>query len=163
MHYNPHFPLPYYFLVDEAFPLRTDIIRSYGKSSGSGEDRKLTSAELMFNYRLSRGRRMVENVFGILTQRFYLYQRKLQLNPEFATTVIKATVILHNFLTREKDPMTCEVKDAKQVPPAHGMKQLVFPRGNRGSKAAIFMSNFLTGYYASPAGKIPWQKESAQQ
>ena len=52
-----------------------------------------------FNYRLSRARRVVENAFGILTQRWAIYKRTLQLCPRTTRDIVMATAVLHNFLT----------------------------------------------------------------
>jgi len=40
----------------------------------------------------------VESAFGILTQRFRIYHRKMCLLPETVLSVVKATVVLHNML-----------------------------------------------------------------
>ncbi len=63
-------PLPHdtqdvtYFLVgDDAFSLRTYLMKPYGA-------RNLHMEHRIFNYRLTMARRVVENVFGILANRF---------------------------------------------------------------------------------------------
>ena len=51
-------PMPYIFLGDEAFPLKPYLLRPY-------PGRQLDSdAKKVFNYRLSRARRVIENTFG---------------------------------------------------------------------------------------------------
>ncbi|PNF16800.1 hypothetical protein B7P43_G18111, partial [Cryptotermes secundus] len=77
---------------DEAFPLKTYLMRPYPAS----QEADLTKSN--FNKRLSRARKVVENAFGILTQKFRLYNRRIQLKPKNAEKVILTTCILHNFI-----------------------------------------------------------------
>lgn len=89
---NKH--LPYVFVSDEAFPLTDRIMKPF---SGTHSTR---SKERIFNYRLSRCRRVVENVFGICSSIFRILRKPLLLEPEKAEIVVLAVVYLHNFLRK---------------------------------------------------------------
>ena len=60
---------------------------------------KLAEDQLVFNYRHSRARRIVECTFGILVQRFRVFDRRMYLSDVNAIRVTKACVLLHNYLT----------------------------------------------------------------
>ena len=51
--------VPHVLLGDEAFPLRCDMMQPFAKNT-------LTNERCIFNYRLSRARKVVEIAFGIL-------------------------------------------------------------------------------------------------
>ena len=87
--------LPHVIIADEAFPLKPTIMRSYPRGKNA---HRLAQEKQIFNLRLSRARRIVENAFGILAQRFRLYNRRLQLNVENVDKVVKASCVLHNYL-----------------------------------------------------------------
>ncbi|KAH7950620.1 hypothetical protein HPB51_028352 [Rhipicephalus microplus] len=80
------------FVGDEAFQLRPDFMRPLPGS-------RSVPAEVIYNYRLSRARRCVENAFGILVSRWRIYERQINLEPENVEAVVKATCMLHNFLS----------------------------------------------------------------
>ena len=62
----------------------------------------INEREKIFNYRLSRARRIVENVFGIVTSRFRVFRRSIIAREETAVEVIKAIVALHNYLMHDR-------------------------------------------------------------
>ncbi|KAL3224737.1 hypothetical protein MRX96_049420 [Rhipicephalus microplus] len=62
-------PLPYFFVGDEAFPLKEHVMRPHARRTLHEDDDK-SYERRVFNYRMSRARRTIENTFGILAQRW---------------------------------------------------------------------------------------------
>lgn len=56
--------MPYFLVGDEIFPLRHNLMRPYSRRN------RLTETERIYDYRHSQPRRVIENVFGILTTRY---------------------------------------------------------------------------------------------
>lgn len=85
-------------LGDDAFALKEYLMKPYG-------GQLLDNEKKVFNYRLSRARRIVENAFGILVSRFRIFEKPIPLLPETIDKVICAACALHNFL-RSKSTAT---------------------------------------------------------
>lgn len=85
--------LPYVFVGDDAFPMGPNLLKPYSQTG-------LTKEKRIFNYRLSRARRLVESAFGILATRFGVFQRSFYLHPVKVQKVVLACCYLHNFLRK---------------------------------------------------------------
>jgi len=88
-------PQPYVFVGDEAFALHANLLRPYPQ-------RGLNDKRRIFNYRLSRARRTVECVFGVLANKWRIFHTTILVSSEFVDDIIKSCCILHNFV-RKRD------------------------------------------------------------
>ncbi|CAC5396626.1 unnamed protein product [Mytilus coruscus] len=73
--------MPYLVLGDDAFGLHTFLMNPYS-------ERGLTKGQCIYNYRMSRGRRVVGNAFVILVQRFQVRLTAIQIRPDNIRDVI---------------------------------------------------------------------------
>lgn len=134
-----------YFLVgDEAFGLHKHLLRPYGGHN-------LTTKKRIFNYRLSRARRYIECSFGILSNKWRIFHRPINLQPDFAADIIKACVVLHNFV-RDRDGY--EVEDTMTIT---GLVDLPAEETVRGGISANNVRNTLADYFVNPVGSVEWQ------
>ena len=80
-----------YFLVgDEIFPLNTWLMRPYPGT--------LDDTQQIYNYRVSRARIKIENVFGILVARWRILRKDIRADIKTVEAIVQACVCLHNFL-----------------------------------------------------------------
>lgn len=89
-------PIPYVIVADDAFTLKPYLMKPY-------PFRNLVGSQRVYNYRLSRARRIVENSFGIMSARFRVLRKPISLTPENTRKVTLAVCALHNFLMSRKE------------------------------------------------------------
>ena len=85
--------LPYIFVGDDAFPLKQYLLKPFPFRNQTDEQR-------IFSYRLSRARRIIENAFGIMSNRFHVLKSPIALAPQKAEKIVLACAILHNVLRK---------------------------------------------------------------
>lgn len=155
--------IPYYLVGDDAFPLRRYMIKPYAQ-------RYLDHGQDIFNYRCSRGRRVVENAFGILSARWRCLHTPLQLEPDNAISVVKGMLVLHNIM-RDRYPQA-QNADIPEVPEGQpgawrGHEVLADVehegRGPRASREGKELRAYLRHYYNSPVGSVPWQEAALER
>ncbi|XP_031328647.1 putative nuclease HARBI1 [Photinus pyralis] len=82
---------PYVFLGDSAFAISRHILKPYPFKNIDHEKR-------IFNYRLSRARRVSENAFGIMVSRFRVLLQTIATNVDNVDPIVLACCALHNYL-----------------------------------------------------------------
>ena len=169
--YSDSVQFPYVFVADDAFTLRTHMMKPYARSGPM--DYSMT----IFNYRLSRARRIIENAFGILVARFQIFHKAIIASENQIVGIVQAAVALHNFLMDENDLEDscayCPVgfidqEDRANVTygewrreTASGVHGLVPIRhgSNNYSKTAKETRDNFKNYFNSAEGSVPWQEE----
>lgn len=122
---------------------------------------------ILLFHRLSRARRVVENAFGILSHRW-----PMELERPQVIDVVKATVVLHNFLCRKRAEGTERYLPAADLEQEEGdsisfgiwrregvpdLEQVNFGSNRAGENAKKIRDLFC--YLFNNAGAVPWQNQ----
>lgn len=162
--------MPCFFVGDDAFGLSKHQMKPY-----SGKH--LSPLQKIFNYRLSRARRTIENVFGILVSRWRILRKPICLYPSSVDDIVKATVCLHNFLMvenekksptkrlycppsyidTERDDGTIEAGDWR-LDSRNSLIPIPSARAHNASREAYHQRNVLASYFLTEHGKVDWQE-----
>jgi hypothetical protein len=159
---------PFVFVTDEGFALRDYMLRPYSS-------RELDMHKRIFYYRLSRARRVSENAFGMLANRFQMFHFPIKLQHTKVRNVIMACCCLHNYLRSSAtsrliySPM--ELVDAEDVAtgdvrPGSWRRNSLGPFTPVSGGAATFSSNsawkIRDSYcdYFNGVGSVSWQQAS---
>ena len=151
--------MPHVIVADEAFPLCPNIMRPYPRGRNAS---KMPRPCRVFNYRLSRACRIVECAFGILAQRFRIYNRRMQYSVETVVKIVKATCVLHNFLRdRNLDVANIYTRlnpERLEYLSANGtVVNLQHLPGYRSTEEAQRICRVFTTYFNGVAGRLTWQ------
>jgi len=94
---------PYYLVGDEIFALKPYLMRPYPGQRSS----ILPIEQAIFNYRLCRARRTIEQTFGILVARWRIFRTPIKAVPENTVKYVMAAVTLHNYLQQTDNSVYC--------------------------------------------------------
>ena len=160
--------LPFYLVGDEIFALKPWLLRPYpGKN--------IKEEESIFNYRLSRARRVIENCFGILVARWRIFCRAIQAKVETVQAIVQAAICLHNYLRQTDTASYCPAgfvdsfDDSGNILPGEwrritsadedssALRNLPAARGTRYRNYALDVREALKAYVNSDQGAVPWQ------
>ena len=154
--------MPYFLIGNDAFSLRIWLMKPFSA-------RGLPDEERIYNYRLSRARRVVENAFGIMANRFGCLLTTMCQNPETLTSIVLACCTLHNIM-RLRYPgihqgLGDEEDDNHRVIPGQWRQGACLQDiedvtgGNRDTQVAKRQRLYLKHYYNAPVGATAWQRD----
>ncbi|XP_077301295.1 uncharacterized protein LOC143921779 [Arctopsyche grandis] len=115
-------PMDYFFAADKMFPLRNNIMKPYC------EDQSLDHGQNLFNSRLSQVQLAADNAFGLLTARFKLLSKPINLHLNRVEIVVKAACALHNWINQtfegaapyiDEDMINAEMWQAGKIAPVN--------------------------------------------
>jgi len=85
--------LPYVLVADDAFPLTEHIMKPLKTDLNKGSPKRV------YNYRMSRARRVIENTFGLFSSVLRVFCKLKEIKFEDTiVNIVLACVYLHNFL-----------------------------------------------------------------
>ncbi|GBN38066.1 hypothetical protein AVEN_208401-1 [Araneus ventricosus] len=144
------FELPYVFVGDEAFALRPDFMKPYAQ-------KLLNTEKRIFNYRLSRARRIVENAFGILANRFHIFHTSINIALPKIEIVVLTCCVLHNYLRKNSPGYVTE--EEMNEPNFETTLTALSPDDHRNASnsAKLVRENFSD--YFNGEGEVYWQNE----
>lgn len=157
--------LPYVLVRDEAFQLTDYLLRPYPGKGGLNDERNI------YNYRLSRARRTIENTFGILVSQWRILKRPITCGMEKTISIVTAVVCLHNWIRRrdigENEYVTSTLIDQEDdngfVPGSwrdrmdnSALVNITQCGSNNSSRRAMQIREEFCKYFNSE-GAIPWQ------
>ncbi|XP_055526020.1 uncharacterized protein LOC129718865 isoform X2 [Wyeomyia smithii] len=130
--------MPHVFVGDEAYPLIRNLLRPYPRSL-------LDSEKEYFNSRLSRARKCVECAFGIMTAKWRLLWKPIEVEIEFADEIVKAICVLHNVILDHEglDSILDENVDINRV---QGKKNQGCGSNKICTKTGRFVRNYFDGF-----------------
>ena len=151
--------IPFFLFGDDAFAPRKYMMKPFSV-------RDLSHSQRIFNYRLSRARRVVENAFDILTQRWRCILSCMHQHPVNVVKVVEACTTLHNLISTritllQANEVGREDDQGNVVPGAWcaniqltDTDAMAAGRPNFEGKQ---IRNYLMDYYNSDIGRLPWQ------
>ncbi|XP_067636573.1 putative nuclease HARBI1 [Eurosta solidaginis] len=149
---------PYYFVADNAFPLRKNVMRPY-------PERNIVNKMRIFNYRLSRSRKNIECSFGMMVKKFGVFSTPIRCQKyETIISIIQSACILHNFI-RKKDGIsyTIFLPDIENQQPVQWNPSTLPEFDNVNimeNSAPQNLRHYLSNYFLLPNVSLPWQWNS---
>ena len=143
---SPPADVPHVIVGDEAFPLKPWLMRPYPGT-------ELDERKRVYNYRLSRARRVVENTFGIWAAQWRILFNPIDADDDLTSLIIWTTIVLHNFLRQDG------VDDSNESEISSSWRDIPRVGSNNYTTAAFSVRETFADYFVSPEGQLGFQYE----
>eukprot|EP00794_Sanderia_malayensis_P004350 gene4350-4929_t len=157
--------LPLVIVADEIFALKNYLMKPYPGNL-------LSESRRIYNYRLSRCCRTIENAFGIFSARWRIFWRPIKASPSHVDNIVRTCLCLHNYLRLTanaqyvpKGFIDSENEMGDIIPgdwrsivsnDNNGLVPFQCHANRYGSSAKETREKFET-YFNSEEGSLPWQ------
>ena len=159
--------VPFVIVADDAFPMLSNLIKPFPGT----EKKTLPKDHRIYNYRVSRARRVVENAFGMLAARFQIFKTNIAINVSTTKVITLAACVLHNLLRSrvpsqyipcgsldKEDRHTGQIKKGDWRDAQNGFENFKKKTGYNSSNAAKEVQKRYCEYFNS-VGAVPWQNK----
>jgi len=146
-------------VADDAFALKPYQMKPYSH-------KQLIHDKQVYNYRLSRARRVVEQAFGIMSQRFRVLGRPIPLTPAKVELVVMTICCLHNFLLRNTIVANNYITQDQTVTDNNtttGLASMSKQGSNRYAADAGIIRDKFCQFFNSAEGSVSWQDARVNQ
>ena len=161
-----NFTLPYVLVSDEIFKLKPWLMKPFpGKN--------LDHEKMIFNYRLSRCRRTIENAFGILAARWRILRSPIRASISTVENITKACVCFHDYLKQTDNAfyvpngfIDAEDNSGNIIPgnwrsivdrDQSALQPIRRTGSNNCRTEAKLVRETFKDYFNSTRGSVPWQ------
>ena len=158
-------PLTYILLGDEAVPLKECMMRPFPG--------QLDENEKIFNYRHLRGRRVVENSFGILIDSWRILEKPIKATVENVEWYLLAKMPLHDYWRQTENASYCPTgyvdceSSSRTIKPGEWrnlvdkdigcLRELPNVRGSRSRQDLLVVRDGIKNYFKIEQGQVDWQ------
>ena len=157
--------VPYHMVGDDAFPMSVRMLKPF-------PGQNLDSSKRIFNYRLSRARRVIENAFGVLSVKFRVLKTDIVCSLSNLNNIIFVCCCLHNYLINKRlEYFEPEVIDREDLVTRtlqrgthwdEGSAFTPIPNvGGRSPNDAVQMRDTLKDYF-NDVGSVAWQRSMVE-
>ncbi|XP_033098280.1 protein ALP1-like [Anneissia japonica] len=158
--------LPHVILGDAIFPLRSWLMKPFSENNQTFEKR-------VYDYRLSRARRCIENAFGVMAARWRILCTTIKAGLDTVDAIVKACVVLHNYMIQTENAHYIPSGFIDSECSGHfkagewrsvtkdddGLRRLNRQGSPNYSYSAKDVRDFFCDYFNSAEGSVPWQND----